>query len=80
MSGGLDDVRKDQQAVKARWKIINNQLDANTKQLESLDVEMKEITMKRDIAFVRVQELRNQREEVVCCSFQVNCIILKYTR
>ncbi|KAH0707122.1 hypothetical protein KY289_012198 [Solanum tuberosum] len=63
ISGGLDGVHKEQQAVKAKRKILDEQLDANTSQIKSLDEELKEITKKRDGAFVRVQELRNQREE-----------------
>ncbi|KAF3678514.1 putative xylosyltransferase 2-like [Capsicum annuum] len=63
ISGNLDGVHKEQQAVKAKRKILDDQLDANTCQIKSLDEELKEVTKKRDTAFVRLQELRNQREE-----------------
>ncbi|KAJ8527735.1 hypothetical protein K7X08_015186 [Anisodus acutangulus] len=63
ISGNLDGVRKEQQAVKAKLKVLDDQLDVNTSQIKSLDEELKEVTKKRDKAFVNVQELRNQREE-----------------
>ncbi|MCD7466606.1 cyclophilin peptidyl-prolyl cis-trans isomerase Cyp2 [Datura stramonium] len=63
ISGNLDGVLKEQQAVKAKRKQLDDQLDANTSQINSFNEELKEVTMKRDKAFAHVQELRNQREE-----------------
>ncbi|KAK4373972.1 hypothetical protein RND71_004649 [Anisodus tanguticus] len=63
ISGNLDGVRKEQQAVKAKLTVLDDKLDVNTSQIKSLDEELKEVTKKRDKAFVHVQELRNQREE-----------------
>ncbi|CAN4096977.1 unnamed protein product [Withania somnifera] len=63
MNGNIDGVHKEQQVVKAKRKQLDDQLNANASQIKSLDEQLKELTKKRDKAFVHVQELRNQREE-----------------
>lgn len=63
MSVGLDGVRKGQQEVKAKLKLIDDQIDAISKQINILDDELKEVVEKRDKTYEHILELRKQREE-----------------
>lgn len=63
MNVGLDGVRKGQQEVKAKLKLIDDQLDAMNKQINILDEELKEVVEKRDKTYEHILELRKQREE-----------------
>ena len=69
MNVGLDGVRKGQQEVKGRLKIIDYQIDAINKQIGILDEELKDVVEKRDKTYEHILELRKQREEGVCCCF-----------
>lgn len=63
MNVGLDGVRKGQQEVKGRLKIIDDQIDAINKQIGILDEELKGIVEKRDKTYEHILELRKLREE-----------------
>ncbi|CAN4102897.1 unnamed protein product [Withania somnifera] len=63
MNVGLDGVRKGQQEVKAKLKLIDDQLDAMNKQIHILDEELKEVVENRDKTYEHILELRRQREE-----------------
>ncbi|XP_004244233.1 proton pump-interactor 1 [Solanum lycopersicum] len=63
MNVGLDGVRKGQQEVKGRLKIIDDQIDAINKQIGILDEELKDVVEKRDKTYEHILELRKQREE-----------------
>ncbi|KAL3333357.1 hypothetical protein AABB24_033439 [Solanum stoloniferum] len=63
MNVGLDGVRKGQQEVKGRLKIIDDQIDAINKQIGILDEELKGVVEKRDKTYEHILELRKQREE-----------------
>lgn len=68
MNVGLDGVRKGQQEVKGKLKILDDQINAINKQIEILDAELKDVVEKRDKTYEHILELRKQREEGVCCS------------
>ncbi|XP_016581207.1 proton pump-interactor 1 [Capsicum annuum] len=63
MNVGLDGVRKGQQEVKAKLKVIDDQIEAINKQINKLDEELKEVVEKRDKTYEHILELRKQREE-----------------
>lgn len=68
MNVGLDGVRKGQQEVKGKLKIIDDQITAINNQINILDEELKDVVEKRDKTYEHILELRKQREEGVCCS------------
>ncbi|CAN4104190.1 unnamed protein product [Withania somnifera] len=63
MNVGLDGVHKGRQEVKAKLKLIDEQLLALNKQINILDEELKEVVEKRDKTYEHILELRKQREE-----------------
>ncbi|KAI4321867.1 hypothetical protein MLD38_035198 [Melastoma candidum] len=59
----LDEVRKDQQAVKAKIKQLRDELDAVDSQIKSLQDELEVIVETRDKAYSNLQDLRKHRDE-----------------
>ncbi|KAI4320734.1 hypothetical protein MLD38_034181 [Melastoma candidum] len=59
----LDEVRKDQQAVKAKIKQLRDELDGIDAQIKSLQDELEVVVESRDKAYSNMQDLRLQRDE-----------------
>ncbi|KAI4388139.1 hypothetical protein MLD38_000497 [Melastoma candidum] len=59
----LDEVRKDQQALKAKIKQLRDELDDIDAQIKSLQDELEVIVESRDKAYSNMQDLRKQRDE-----------------
>lgn len=67
----MDEVRKDQQVVKAKLKLLDDEKEAIEKQINALQEELMLVQEKKDKAFEKISELRKQRDEGVC-PFPIN--------
>ncbi|PPD86710.1 hypothetical protein GOBAR_DD16360 [Gossypium barbadense] len=63
MGVDLNGVRKEQHAVWSKKKQIKDKLDETETKIESLQNELKAVTLKRDKAFDNIQELRKQSDQ-----------------
>ncbi|KAB2086469.1 hypothetical protein ES319_A04G034000v1 [Gossypium barbadense] len=63
MGVDLNGVRKEQHAVWSKKKKIKDKLDETETKIESLQNELKAVTLKRDKAFENIQELRKQSDQ-----------------
>ncbi|KAK9268562.1 hypothetical protein L1049_000316 [Liquidambar formosana] len=63
IGGDLDEVRKEQQAVRAKIKHLEEELKVIDSDINSLQEELSIVTEKRDKAYATLQELRKQRDE-----------------
>ncbi|TYG71729.1 hypothetical protein ES288_D05G421400v1 [Gossypium darwinii] len=63
MGVDLNGVRKEQHAVWSKKKEIKDKLDETETKIESLQNELKAVTLKRDKAFENIQELRKQSDQ-----------------
>ncbi|KAH1063470.1 hypothetical protein J1N35_028457 [Gossypium stocksii] len=63
MGVDLTGVRKEQHAVWSKKKQIKDKLDETEIKIESLQNELKAVTLKRDKAFENIQELRKQSDQ-----------------
>ncbi|KHG29104.1 Uncharacterized protein F383_15123 [Gossypium arboreum] len=63
MGVDLNGVRKEQHAVWSKKKQIKDKLDETETKIESLQNELKAVTLKRDKAFENIQELRKQSDQ-----------------
>ncbi|MBA0638289.1 hypothetical protein Godav_029553 [Gossypium davidsonii] len=59
----IQDQVKEQHAVWSRKKQIKDKLDETETKIESLQNELKAVTLKRDKAFENIQELRKQSDQ-----------------
>ena len=66
MGVDLDGVRKEHQVVQSKLKQLTDEKEAIEKETKSLEVELTDLTGKREKAYESFQELRKQREEGVC--------------
>ncbi|KAK1418073.1 hypothetical protein QVD17_27212 [Tagetes erecta] len=66
----LDGVRKDQQAIKAKLKTLEAEKEAINSVIASLEEELHVVIEKRDKAYDKIRELRNNREEGNTCFYQ----------
>ncbi|KAJ9551431.1 hypothetical protein OSB04_015476 [Centaurea solstitialis] len=67
---GLDGVRKDQQAIKAKVKTLEAEKEAINTVIASLEEELHAVVLKRDNVYDKIRELRNKREEGNNCFYQ----------
>lgn len=67
---GLDGVRKDQEAIKAKVKTLEAEKEAIDNVINSLEEELRLVTGKRDKVYEKIRELRNKREEGNSCFYQ----------
>lgn len=67
---GLDGVRKDQQAIKAKVKTLEAEKEAINSVIASLEEELHVVVEKRDKVYEKIRELRNKREEGNNCFYQ----------
>lgn len=65
MGVDLNGVRKEQHAVWSKKKQIKDKLDETETKIESLQNELKAVTLKRDKAFENIRELRKQSDQGV---------------
>lgn len=65
IGGDLDGVRKEQNAVRAKIKQLDDAVRAIDKEIAALQDELAAVTEKRDKARESVQNLRKQRDEGV---------------
>lgn len=64
IGAGLDEVRKDQQAVKAKIKVLKEELEAIDAEIKSLQDELSTVIQKKDKAYETIYEMRRKRDEV----------------
>lgn len=66
IGGDLDGVRKEQQAVRAKIKQLDDALKAIDNDIKTLQDELTSVTEKRGRAHESIQQLRKNRDEGVC--------------
>lgn len=66
IGGDLDGVRKEQQAVRAKIKQLDDALKAIDNEIKTLQDELTSVTEKRGRAHESIQQLRKNRDEGVC--------------
>ncbi|XP_030549719.1 proton pump-interactor 1-like [Rhodamnia argentea] len=70
IGAGLDEVRKDQQVVKAKIKVLKEELEAIDAEIKSFQDELSNVIQKKDIAYETIQELRRKRDEGNACFYR----------
>ncbi|KAK7257203.1 hypothetical protein RIF29_31004 [Crotalaria pallida] len=63
ISGDLDGVKKERQAVRSKIKQLDEALKDIDKDIQSLEAERGAVTQKREKAFESIQQLRRQRDD-----------------
>ncbi|KAF8025820.1 hypothetical protein BT93_F2601 [Corymbia citriodora subsp. variegata] len=75
IGAGLDEVRKDQQVVKAKIKVLREELEAIDAEIKSLQDELSVVNQKRDKAYETIQELRRKRDEGNACFYRSRALL-----
>ncbi|XP_056167660.1 proton pump-interactor 1-like [Syzygium oleosum] len=70
IGAGLDEVRKDQQVVKAKIKVLKEELEAIDAEIKSLQDDLSNVIQKKDKAYETIQELRKKRDEGNACFYR----------
>ncbi|KAI6690371.1 hypothetical protein NL676_027199 [Syzygium grande] len=77
IGAGLDEVRKDQQVVKAKIKVLKEELEAIDAEIKSLQDDLSNVIQKKDKAYETIQELRKKRDEGNACFYHNRTLLNK---
>ncbi|XP_021981288.1 proton pump-interactor 1 isoform X3 [Helianthus annuus] len=75
ISVDLDEVRKDHQAIKAKFKTLETEKEAINNVIASLEEELCVVIEKKDKVYHKIRELRNKREEENTCFYQSRSLL-----